>query len=74
MFKEENGLISMRRVLAFFLVPAAVGLFIGGFFFVEKGSWYVFLPGIACLCGSLLLLFFTTWSDVAEITKLVRRV
>lgn len=72
MFREENGQVSMRRVLAFLLVLCAIGLFLGGFF-IDKESWYVFLPGIACLVGSLLLLFFTTWSDVAEIVKAVKK-
>ena len=76
-FREEGkdgepGPVSVRRVLAFLLVLSAVGLFIGGFFF-NKESWYVFLPGIACLAGSLLLLFFTTWSDVAEIAKAIKK-
>jgi fucose permease len=59
MFREEDNKVSMRRVLAFFLVLAAVGLFAGGFFFAEH-SWYVFLPGISCIAGSLFLLFFTS--------------
>ena len=77
MFREEGeggnpGPVSMRRVLACLLSAAAIGLFIGAFF-VQKESWYVFLPGIACLCGSLLLLFFTTWADVAEVARAVRK-
>ena len=72
MFREEDGLVSMRRVLAFFLALASVGLFVGGFF-IQKESWFVFVPGTACLCGSLLLLFFTTWGDLAKITGSLRR-
>ena len=77
MFREEGeggiaGPVSMRRVLAFLLAVVAVGLFIGGFF-IEKEGWYAFVPGIACLCGSLLLLFFTTWADIAEIAKAIRK-
>ncbi len=64
--------VSMRRVLAFLLVVAAIGLFIGGFF-ITKESWYVFLPGIVCLAGSLLLLFFTTWNDVAEVINAAKK-
>ena len=60
------GPVSMRRVLAFLLVLAAIGLFAGGFFFSTAG-WVVFIPGSACLAGALLLLFFTTWGDVAMI-------
>lgn len=77
MFREEEkegkpGPVSIRRVLAFLLVLSAIGLFVGGFF-IDKESWYVFLPGIVCLAGSLLLLFFTTWSDVAEIAKAIKK-
>jgi len=77
MFREAEadgkpGPVSMRRVLAFLTAFAAIGLFVGGFF-VTKESWYVFVPGIACLAGSLFLLFFTTWGDVAEIAKAVRK-
>ncbi len=60
------GPVSMRRVLAFLLVFAAIGLFAGAFMFASSG-WYVFIGGIACLSGALLLLFFTTWADVAQI-------
>jgi len=78
MFREDEkdgkpGPVSVRRVLAFILALVAVCLFGGGFFFIEKGSWYVFIPGIACLAGMLLLLFFTTWTDVAEVAKAVKK-
>jgi hypothetical protein len=77
MFREEEkdgkpGPVSVRRVLAFLLVMAAIGLFVGGFF-ISKESRYVFIPGIVCLAGSLLLLFFTTCSDVAEIAKAIKK-
>jgi len=72
MFKEENGAVSMRRVLAFILALAAIGLFASGIV-SEKDSVFVFLPGAACLAGALLLLFFTTWSDMAEIARAVNK-
>jgi fucose permease len=72
MFREEDNKVSMRRVLAFFLVIASVGLFVGGFFFAEH-SWYVFLPGITSIAGALLLLFFTSWCDVAKLANAVKR-
>lgn len=72
--KEDGtpGPVSIRRVLAFVLILAAIGLFVGGFF-ISKESWYVFIPGITSLAGALLLLFFTTWSDVAEVAKAVKK-
>jgi hypothetical protein len=74
MFREEGnpGPVSMRRVLAFLLALAAIGLFIGGII-SKKVEWYAYIPGIACLAGSLLLLFFTTWSDIAKIAKAVKK-
>ena len=76
MFREDGGdkpgPVSMRRVLAFFLVLAAIALFVVGFCF-KTIDWYVFIPGIACLVGALLLLFFTTWNDVVEVAKAIRK-
>ncbi len=72
--KNEDGTpgpVSMRRVLAFLLVLSAIGLFIGGFFFSAHG-WYVFIPGGVCLTGALLLLFFTTWADIASVAAAIR--
>ena len=77
MFREESkesgkpGPVSMRRVLALLFALAAIALFVGGFF-VIKETWFVFIPGIASLAGSLFLLFFTTWSDVAEVAKAIK--
>jgi len=78
MFREEPkddkpGPVSIRRVLAFLLIWAAIGLFAGAFFFAKEKDWYTFIPGISCLAGALLLLFFTTWSDVVEIAKAVKK-
>jgi hypothetical protein len=32
-------------------------------------GWVVFLPAIAYLAGAIILLFFTTWGDIAEVAK-----
>jgi hypothetical protein len=69
---SAEGPVSMRRVLAFFLALSAVGLFVGGFFFSGNG-WTVFIPGVAALSGSLLLLFFTTWTDIAGVVSVFRK-
>ncbi len=78
MFREgeiegKAGPVSMRRVLAFLLVLAAIGLFTGAFFFAKEKDWFAYIPGIACLAGALLLLFFTTWNDVAEAAKAFKK-
>lgn len=78
MFREAEvdgkpGPVSMRRVLAFLSFVAAIGLFLGGFFVKKEIGWYIFIPGIVCIAGSLLLLFFTTWTDVAEVAKAIKK-
>jgi hypothetical protein len=64
--------VSIRRVIAFMSFIFSVGLFIAGFFF-NKFGWYAFLPGIVCIAVSVLLLLFTTWSDVTEIAKAIKK-
>ena len=79
MFREESneegkpGPVSMRRVLAFLAFIAAITLFVIGGLHFEKDKWYAFIPGGSCLLFSLLLLFFTTWNDIAEITKALKK-
>lgn len=64
-FQEESGAVSMRRVLALFFALAGVAL--GVVAIPNAPGWYVFLPSILCVAATLLLLFFTTWADVASI-------
>jgi 1,4-dihydroxy-2-naphthoate octaprenyltransferase len=72
MFREDSkdgttpGPVSMRRVLAFILAIAAIGLFVGGIL-SKKTEWYVFIPGGACLVGALAFLVLTTVTDVQSI-------
>jgi hypothetical protein len=63
-----QGPVSMRRVLAFVLALAAVALFVAALFHAPQYGWTAYIPGAVCLAGSLLLLFFTSWADVALIT------
>jgi hypothetical protein len=62
----KPGPVSIRRVLALFFSLASIALFWAAFTFSAAG-WFVFVPGIACLVAVLLLLFFTTWSDITEL-------
>jgi hypothetical protein len=79
MFREESkeegkpGPVSMRRVLAFLLAVAAIGLFIGAFFFASNG-WIVFIPGVACLVAALAFLILTTVTDVQSIVAVWKMV
>ena len=69
-FQEVDGAVSMRRILAAFFSLAAVAL--GAIAIPNAPGWYVFIPSGLCLAGALLLMFFTTWSDVASIKSAVK--
>ncbi|HPB65678.1 MAG TPA: hypothetical protein PLW80_03900 [Spirochaetales bacterium] len=64
-FQEADGAVSMRRILALFFALAAVALGVAAI--PGAPGWYVFIPTILCVGACLLLLFFTTWADVATI-------
>jgi fatty acid desaturase len=70
-FQEADGAISMRRILAAFFSLAAVAL--GGYAIPGALGWWVFLPSALCLAGALLLMFFTTWADVAALISAAKR-
>ena len=66
-----EGGTSSRRVLAF--IFAIAGLAAGIFAIVMKAEWQVVLiafgvPILACV----LLLLFTTWTDVAKVAEAVK--
>lgn len=69
-FQEADGAVSMRRILAAFFSLAAVAL--GAVAIPNAPGWYVFIPSGLCLAGALLLMFFTTWADVAEVVAKVK--
>jgi len=66
-FQEEDGAFSMRRLLAFLF---ALVSFVAGLLSAYKGaSWQAIavsfgIPSLTCI----LLLFFTTWTDIAQVT------
>ena len=65
-FEESDKIFSMRRVLAFLFALVSV---IAGLMCIEKGeSWQAIAVafGIPALT-SILLMFFTTWQDVARV-------
>lgn len=70
-FKESDGQWSMRRVLAFLFALASIGCGIAAL--CLKTSWQI----VACAFGipgiiSILLLFFTTWTDVSTVVSAVK--
>ena len=62
MFQEAEGVTSIRRVLAAFFAVSAIPL---GIIAIPSTEWFAFIPCGGCLVAVLMLLFFTTWSDVA---------
>lgn len=63
---------SMRRVLsAYFAILSAV-LFIIAFPYAKDSGWVVFIPGGISTVATVLLLFFTTWSDLKGIVAAAR--
>jgi len=77
MFREaaidgKPGPVSMRRVLAAFFSIASVALFFSAIPGAASG-WYGFIPGCLCLVGALVLMFCTTWSDVAAVVAAVKK-
>ena len=70
-FTDENGDLSMRRLLAFIFGITSVGVCIGSVFFMNE--WKTVLVGSGVpLAGSLLMMLFTSWGDVASVAKAVK--
>jgi hypothetical protein len=65
-FHEADSSVSMRRTAAAFLFVSAVGLFVVG---ALNNHEYAFFGGLSCLVGGVLMLFFTTWSDLTGLVQ-----
>lgn len=65
-FKEENGLWSIRRVLAFLFAVLGLGAGVASISFGAVWQVVAIAFGFPIL-ASLILLFFTTWTDVIAI-------
>jgi hypothetical protein len=61
----KPGPFSIRRILAVYF--ALVGPALGALAILKaSGSgWVPYLPAAVCILAVLLLLFFTTWADIA---------
>jgi hypothetical protein len=70
MFREggADSPVSMRRVLAFFYAVFSVVSGFAALLYTVNG-WWVFIPSIAFALLSAVLLFFTTWADVALVVE-----
>ncbi len=66
------GPVSLRRVLAAFFAVAAVAVVIVAL--VMGADWKAVAVAVGVpIVAVLVLLFFTTWSDVATVVALIRR-
>lgn len=71
-FTDENGNLSMRRLLAFlFALTMIVAIPLN---IINEIDWKMSLVSIGLpLLGSLLMMFFTSWSDIASVAKAVKK-
>lgn len=71
-FFQHNGARSMRRLLAFIFGLASI--FCGIFSLVKGSQWQSALIAFAVpLAGSLLMMFFTSWTDIASVLKATKK-
>jgi hypothetical protein len=70
-FQEADGSYSMRRLLAFLSWIAGT---LSSFYAIPYASesWFVFIPSMAFLGFSALMLFFTTWADLKDLAKVLK--
>ena len=69
-FKEADGQWSMRRVLAFALAVAGIVSGIQSF----GQDWQTVAASFGIpIAAALVLLFFTTWGDIAAIVNAVKK-
>jgi hypothetical protein len=77
MFREAptescpKGQVSMRRVLAAYF--AAISLIAGLLSIIKEADWKIIAISFGLpIIAALLLLFFTTWSDIASAIKTIK--
>lgn len=70
-FQEANGLWSMRRMLAFISLISGIVL---AFCTIKHAvGWFSFAPSYALFTVSTLMLLFTTWKDVGNAIKGIKK-
>ena len=70
-FTDENGYRSLRRLLAFIFAIVFIVIDCGSILWLDDWKIALVCGGLA-LIGCLLMMFFTTWGDVANVTKAIR--
>ena len=68
--QESDGSTSMRRILSAGYAIAAVTFW--SLASVPGGGMPAFYSGLAASCSSLILLFFTTWTDLSATAAAIR--
>ena len=71
-FKEADGLWSMRRVLAFVGFISGIGCGLAALFLSRTWQDISIAFGLP-MAAALILLFFTTWTDVIGIINAVKK-
>jgi hypothetical protein len=72
-FKEQDGQVSSRRCGAIFCLLFAAFLSILIIHTRIIDSWYIFVPVGLFLAVSILLWFFTSWSEIKELTSIFKK-
>lgn len=69
-FEEQDGATSMRRALAALYALSSLAWYVGAAFY--GGGMPAFYSGLACSLAAIILLFFTTWSDLSAAMSAAR--
>lgn len=64
-WQEADGSLSLRRLLATFFSVCFLILSVMAIW-SEQAGWYVYIPAVASLVAVVVILFFTTWSDLKD--------
>jgi len=71
-FTDQEGLLSMRRLISFLFALTTIGAI--PLNIVYGSEWKMCLISVGLpLAGSLLMMFFTSWSDIACVAKAIKK-
>ena len=68
----KDSPFSSRRILAFYFAILFPILAFAAIW-VSPDKWYAYIPAGLCIGTVVVLLFFTTWSDVRSIIEAARK-
>lgn len=70
-WQESDGSLSIRRLLATFFAVCFLVLSVMAIL-SEQAGWYIYIPAIASLVAVVVILFFTTWSDIKGVVEAIK--